>query len=233
MNASGWIQLALYVGILLLITKPLGIYLFQVLDGRNTFLEPVLGPLERITYKLLRVDSRREQNWKQYTAAMLLFSLVTMAFTYVILRFQDHLPFHGIIDGLSNKTRDDPGPGLQHGRQLYHQHELAELLRREHDELLLADGRPRQPQLLVGGPGHRRGGGAGARHRPARERHGRQLLGGPRAPALLPAAADLHHLCGVPHRAGHPAKLQALRHGATHRETNDPGAQNRREQPAR
>ena len=61
MNASGWIQLALYLGLLLLITKPLGIYLFQVLDGKNTFLEPVLGPVERLTYRLLRVDPRREQ----------------------------------------------------------------------------------------------------------------------------------------------------------------------------
>ncbi len=108
MNASGWIQLALYVGILLLITKPLGIYLFQVLDGKNTFLEPVLGPIERLTYRLLRVDPRREQGWKQYTAALLIFSLVTMVFTYVLLRFQDHLPFHGIIDALSNKTTITP-----------------------------------------------------------------------------------------------------------------------------
>ena len=108
MNASGWIQLALYLGALLLITKPLGIYLFQVLDGKNTFLEPVLGPLERLTYRLLRVDPRREQSWKGYTVAMLLFSLATMVFTYLVLRFQDHLPFHGIIDALSNKTPITP-----------------------------------------------------------------------------------------------------------------------------
>ena len=101
MNASGWIQLALYLGALLLITKPLGVYLFQVLDRRNTFLEPVLGPVERFTYRLLRVDARREQTWRGYTVATLLFSLATMLFTYVVLRLQDHLPFHGIVDGLS------------------------------------------------------------------------------------------------------------------------------------
>lgn len=94
MNTSGWIQLALYLGVLLLITKPLGIYLLQVLDGKNTFLEPVLGPIERFTYRLLRVDSRREQNWKQYTVALLLFSLVSMVFTYGILRLQDKLPLN-------------------------------------------------------------------------------------------------------------------------------------------
>ena len=108
MNASGWIQLGLFVGIILLITKPLGIYLFQVLDGHNTFLEPVLGPVERLTYRLLRVDPRREQNWRQYAAATLLFSLVTMVFTYLVLRVQDHLPFHGIIDALPNKTPITP-----------------------------------------------------------------------------------------------------------------------------
>ena len=108
MNASGWIQLALYLGALLLVTKPLGIYLFQVLDGRNTFLEPVLGPVERFTYRLLRVDPRREQSWQGYTVALLLFSLVTMFFTYAVLRFQDVLPFHGVVDSLSNKTTITP-----------------------------------------------------------------------------------------------------------------------------
>ena len=112
MNASGWTQLALYIGILLLITKPLGVYLFQVLDGKNTFLEPVIGPVERFTYRLLRVDPRREYSWKQYAVATLLFSLVTMVFTYAVLRFQDHLPFHGIIDTLPNKTPLTPDPAF-------------------------------------------------------------------------------------------------------------------------
>jgi K+-transporting ATPase ATPase A chain len=89
MNSSGWIQLALYVGVLLLITKPLGIYLFQVLDGKNTFLEPVVGPIERFTYRLFLIDARREQGWKGYTVAMLMFSMMTMLFTYGVLRLQD------------------------------------------------------------------------------------------------------------------------------------------------
>ena len=104
MNISGWLQLAFYLAALLVITKPLGVYLFQVLDGKNTFLEPVLGRLEKFTYRLLRIDPRREQSWRGYAVAMLLFSLVTMLFTYALLRLQDHLPFHGIIDGLPNKT---------------------------------------------------------------------------------------------------------------------------------
>ena len=94
MNASGWIQLALYLGILLLLTKPLGIYLFQVLEGGKTFLDPVVGPAERLTYRLLGIDRRREQGWKGYAVAMLLFSLATMLFTYLVLRMQHLLPLN-------------------------------------------------------------------------------------------------------------------------------------------
>jgi K+-transporting ATPase ATPase A chain len=89
MNASGWIQLILYVVILVAITKPLGLYLCQVLDADGkTFLDPVFKPLEKLTYKLIGVDSKKEHDWKHYTIAMLLFSLVSMLFTYAILRLQ-------------------------------------------------------------------------------------------------------------------------------------------------
>jgi K+-transporting ATPase ATPase A chain len=95
MNANGWIQLALYVGVLLLITKPLGLYLLRVLDAQGkTFLDPIMRPIERLTYKLLRVDPEQEHDWKRYTAAMLIFSFVTMLFTYAILRLQDILPLN-------------------------------------------------------------------------------------------------------------------------------------------
>jgi K+-transporting ATPase ATPase A chain len=105
MNASGWIQLFFYVGVLLLITKPLGIFLYRVLDANGkTFLDPVLKPIERLLYKIFGVDPEKEHTWKQYTIAMLVFSMVSMLFTYAILRFQDHLPWHQHIDQLANKT---------------------------------------------------------------------------------------------------------------------------------
>jgi K+-transporting ATPase ATPase A chain len=95
MNANGWIQLALYVGVLLLITKPLGLYLLRVLDARGqTFLDPIMRPIERLTYKLLGVDPEQEHDWKRYAAAMLIFSFVTMLFTYAILRLQAALPLN-------------------------------------------------------------------------------------------------------------------------------------------
>ena len=95
MNANGWIQFALFIAALLLITKPLGLYLLRVLDARGkTFLDPIIRPLERLTYKALRVDPEQEHDWKQYAIAMLLFSFVTMLFTYAILRLQDILPLN-------------------------------------------------------------------------------------------------------------------------------------------
>ena len=108
MTTSGWIQLVIYALLLVAITKPLGIYLLRVLDpeqaGGGTFLDPALGWLERIIYRILRVDPKREQNWKQYGIAMLIFSLVTMMMTYGVLRLQDHLPLHQNLVGLSNRT---------------------------------------------------------------------------------------------------------------------------------
>lgn len=95
MNAHGWIQLILYIAGLLLITKPLGLYLYNVLDADGrTFLDPVLRPLERLTYKVVGIDPKKEQDWKQYAFAMLMFSLLTMLMTYSLLRFQDRLPLN-------------------------------------------------------------------------------------------------------------------------------------------
>jgi K+-transporting ATPase ATPase A chain len=95
MQTSGWLQLGLFVIALAAITKPMGLYLLRVLDANGrTWLDPVLRPLERLTYRLMGVDSSQEHDWKQYTLAMLIFSLVGCLFTYAILRFQHLLPLN-------------------------------------------------------------------------------------------------------------------------------------------
>jgi potassium-transporting ATPase potassium-binding subunit len=96
MNSTlGWLQLVLFLGVLLLITKPLGEYLLRVLDPRGrTWLDPFLRPLERLTYRLSGIDSDKEQHWTAYTVSMLVFSFVTMMITYVLLRLQGHLPLN-------------------------------------------------------------------------------------------------------------------------------------------
>jgi potassium-transporting ATPase potassium-binding subunit len=95
MQTSGWLQFAVYVVALAVITKPMGLYLLRVLDvdGR-TWLDPVLRPLERLTYRIMGINPRKEHDWRQYTLAMLLFSLVGCLFTYAILRLQYFLPLN-------------------------------------------------------------------------------------------------------------------------------------------
>ena len=94
-DTFGWIQLTIYVGVLLLLTRPIGMYLFRVLDAEGkTILDPVLGPVEKCFYFLLRIDPKKEQDWKQYTLSMLAFSLVGLLFTYAILRLQHLLPLN-------------------------------------------------------------------------------------------------------------------------------------------
>src|SRR5246500_834442 len=110
MEASGWVQFAIYVAALALITKPVGLYLLRVLDANGkTWLDPVLRPLERGTYRVMGVDPTKEHDWKQYTFAMLLFSLVGCLFTYAILRLQYFLPLNpqklaGVSPDLSFNT---------------------------------------------------------------------------------------------------------------------------------
>jgi K+-transporting ATPase ATPase A chain len=95
MRSIDWLQLGLFVAILALITKPMGLFLGQVLDVKGrTWFDPIFKPLEKITYRLMGVNAEREQDWKQYTIAMLLFSAVSCIFTYAILRLQNHLPLN-------------------------------------------------------------------------------------------------------------------------------------------
>jgi potassium-transporting ATPase potassium-binding subunit len=95
MRSIDWLQLALYVAALALITKPMGLYLLRVLDADGkTWFDPILKPLERFTYRVLGADAQKEHDWKQYTLAMLFFSAVSCLFTYAILRLQNHLPLN-------------------------------------------------------------------------------------------------------------------------------------------
>ena len=95
MDLHGWLQLALFFGLLLSLTKPMGLYLVRVLDpAGGTVLDPLLKPLERLIYRLLGIDPVREQNWKQYAISLLMFSLAGVLFTYLILRLQAFLPLN-------------------------------------------------------------------------------------------------------------------------------------------
>src|SRR5437868_6914533 len=94
MTANGWFQIALFVALILAVTKPLGVYMARVFTGEKTFFDPVFRPLERLVYRLTTVDEEHEMRWSEYAMAMLLFSAVSMIALYAILRLQGHLPFN-------------------------------------------------------------------------------------------------------------------------------------------
>jgi len=94
MTVNGWLQILLFFAIILLVTKPMGVFMAHVFNREKTFLDPVLRPLERLIYKLTRVDEAREMKWTEYAVAMLLFSGVSMIVLYLIQRLQGVLPFN-------------------------------------------------------------------------------------------------------------------------------------------
>jgi len=94
MTVNGWLQIFLFFAIILLITKPLGVFMAHVFNREKTFLDPVLHPVERLIYRLTGVNEEREMKWTEYAVAMLLFSGVSMLVLYSIQRLQGVLPFN-------------------------------------------------------------------------------------------------------------------------------------------
>ncbi len=109
MTFNGILQIVIYLVILTLLTKPVGVYLMRVYAGERTFLDPLFKPVERAVYWLTRVDASKEMNWKQYGIAMLVFSMVSSLALYAIQRLQYFLPanpqgFAGPSEHLSFNT---------------------------------------------------------------------------------------------------------------------------------
>src|SRR5580658_6013328 len=94
MTANGWLQFAIFSVVLILTVRPVGLYLARVLEGGKTWLDPILRPIERLTYKLCGVQADKEMNWREYAFAILGFSAVSMLLTYVIERAQVLLPWN-------------------------------------------------------------------------------------------------------------------------------------------
>jgi len=94
MTVNGWLQIALYCVIVVLLTKPFGGYMTKVFSGERTFLSPVLRPVERAIYWCCGVDEAHEQHWVTYAVAMLLFSAAGFVVLYALMRLQAVLPFN-------------------------------------------------------------------------------------------------------------------------------------------
>ena len=91
MTAMDWLQVTLYLGILLALAKPLGNFMARIYEGKRTFLHPILGPVERLLYRLAGVKPEREMDWKEYTVAVLLFNFLGALAVYALQRLQPAL----------------------------------------------------------------------------------------------------------------------------------------------
>ncbi len=94
MTANGWVQISVFLLLILAITKPVGVFITRVFNRDRTFLDPVLRPVERLIYKLCFVDENHEMRWTEYAFAMLLFSMVSMLLLYLMQRVQGYLPLN-------------------------------------------------------------------------------------------------------------------------------------------
>jgi K+-transporting ATPase ATPase A chain len=94
MTNNGWFQILFFLLVVLALTKPYGSFMTRVFNREKTFLDPLLRPIEKLLYRLTGVDETTEMGWKEYAGAMLMFSGVTLAFTYLVERIQNHLPLN-------------------------------------------------------------------------------------------------------------------------------------------
>jgi K+-transporting ATPase ATPase A chain len=94
MSVFDWVQIVLYVVILIALAKPLGSFMARVFNGERNFLSPILAPVERFTYRMLGTKTDEEMNWKKYAIAVLLFALLGVVTLYLIELLQGVLPFN-------------------------------------------------------------------------------------------------------------------------------------------
>ena len=94
MTVNGWVQIVVFLLLVLAVTKPIGVFITRVFSRERTFMDPVLRPIERLIYKLCFVDENHEMRWTEYAFAMLLFSAVSMLLLYLMQRVQGYLPLN-------------------------------------------------------------------------------------------------------------------------------------------
>jgi K+-transporting ATPase ATPase A chain len=91
---QGWLQIAVFVAVLVALVRPVGVYMSHVFTGRRVFLSPLVRPIERLTYRVLRVRPEEGQDWKGYARSLIVFSLLFWIALYLILRTQGVQPFN-------------------------------------------------------------------------------------------------------------------------------------------
>jgi len=104
MNLYSWLQLIFYMVALLALAKPLGSFMAKVYQGEHTFLDPVLGPVERFVYRVSGIKSDEDMNWKTYAIAVMVFNVLGLIVVYLLQRLQGVLPLNP--QGLGAVTPD-------------------------------------------------------------------------------------------------------------------------------
>jgi K+-transporting ATPase ATPase A chain len=94
MTLNGWLQITVFIAAILLLAKPMGVYMARVFEGRRTFLDPILRPCEKLLYRITGVRPEEEMGWASYAGAMLIFSAATLLLTYLVERLQHLLPLN-------------------------------------------------------------------------------------------------------------------------------------------
>ena len=221
MTANGWFQIGLYVLVLFLITKPVGIFLTRVFEREKTILDPLLRPVERLIYRVCGVDENKEMRWTEYGTTMLVFSGVSLILLYLFERLQLWLPWNP--QKLGNVAPDLAwNTAVSFTTNTNWQAYTPEVtMSYSH-----ADGRIGLSQLCVGRCRHCVGDCGDSRSLAARIKNHRQLLGG------FDALFSVDFVAGLPCRfdgadfAGRDPEFEALCDSTTRRTANcaDTGA---------
>ncbi len=173
MNLYSWVQLIFYIVVLLALAKPLGSFMAKVYQGEHTFLDRVLGPVERFIYRVSGVKPDEDMNWKTYAIAVMVFNVLGLLVVYALQRLQAILPLNP--QGLGAVT---PDSSWNTAVSFATQYQLAGLRRRSDHELPLADARADGAELRLCGDRHGGFGRVDPRNCAAHRQRHRQLLGG-------------------------------------------------------
>ncbi len=106
MTSMGILQILVFFGLILLVTKPVGLFMSRLFQGERTFLHPIFRPIEVLVYKVCGIREDQEQRWTQYAASLLAFSLFAFLFPYALMRLQGFLPLNPQGFGASQVTPD-------------------------------------------------------------------------------------------------------------------------------
>ena len=216
MTANGWFQIILFLGLILLVTKPLGIFLYRVYEGKSTFLDPVLRPIEKLIYRVSGIDETKEMDWKGYGVAMLLFSGVSLLILYLIERMQQWLPWNP--QGLANVAPDLAwNTAVSFTTNTNWQSYTPETTM----SLLHPDGRACVSQFCVSGRWHRLGDRRDSRDRAQGIENDRQFLGGHDPRLALGFSAAMHRGRPCAGLAGCGAEPEAIHTGAARGTASD------------